>query len=491
LEVAFREEAELRNVLRQLEWGGAWLEVLVRRKIFSANDRLIAVLGLLATSVHHDRFQAAATAMVTEVASTLDCERVSIGFIRGQRCRLRALSHSASFNKKSNLIRAIEGAMDEAVDQQATVVYPARSDGPVQVTRAHAELGRDYGTGALCSVPFGNGSELLGAFCLERRTELPFDERTVELCEHVASVVGPVLDVKRLDDRWLIVKAWDALVTQARNLVGPRHVLLKLSASVLVLVTCFLIFAKGDYRISSDALLEGTVQRVIAAPMMGYVADANVRAGDIVAEGDVLCTLDDADLRLERVKWAGQRAQRVREYNEALAKRELARVRILAAQLDQADAQLALLDEQLARTRIVAPFDGIVVSGDLSQSLGAPVERGEVLFEVAPLDTYRVVLQVDERDITNISVGQNGHLALAALPNETHPFVVEKITPVSTSEEGLNYFRVEAHLEGDTAMLRPGMEGVGKIEVDERKLIWIWTHKFVHWVKMWVWSWWP
>ena len=37
----------------------------------------------------------------------------------------------------------------------------------------------------------------------------------------------------------------------------------------------------------------------------------------------------------------------------------------------------------------------------------------------------------------------------------------------------------------------PGMEGVGKIQVDERKLFWIWTHKLVHWMRMWVWSWWP
>ena len=34
-------------------------------------------------------------------------------------------------------------------------------------------------------------------------------------------------------------------------------------------------------------------------------------------------------------------------------------------------------------------------------------------------------------------------------------------------------------------------EGVGKIEVEERKLIWIWTHKLTHWLRMWVWSWWP
>ncbi|HEY5656336.1 MAG TPA: histidine kinase, partial [Myxococcota bacterium] len=104
---------------------------------------------------------------------------------------------------------------------------------------------------------------------------------------------------------------------------------------------------------------------------------------------------------------------------------------------------------------------------------------------------YRVIMKVDERDITQVAVGQGGNLALASMPHEAVPLVVEKITPVSVVEEGRNYFRVEAKAQGGIEMLRPGMEGVGKIQVEERRLVWIWTHKIVHWLRMWVWSWWP
>ena len=167
-------------------------------------------------------------------------------------------------------------------------------------------------------------------------------------------------------------------------------------------------------------------------------------------------------------------------------------MRILGAQIQQADAQIALIDEQLARSRIAAPFDGIVVAGDLSQSLGAPVERGDVLFQIAPLDAYRIILQVDEREIAPVKIGQAGELALAGSPDETLPMVVRNITPVSAAEEGANLFRVEASLDADSLVkLRPGMEGVGKIYVDERKLAWIWTHKIVHWMRMFFWRWWP
>ncbi len=131
------------------------------------------------------------------------------------------------------------------------------------------------------------------------------------------------------------------------------------------------------------------------------------------------------------------------------------------------------------------------MKGDLSQSLGAPVERGQVLFEVAPLESYRVIVEVDERDIADIAVGQRGELVLPSMPGDTFPLVVDKITPVSTAKEGRNYFRVEAHLENTSERLRPGMEGVGKITIDRRKLIWIWTHELIDWLRLKLWAWIP
>ncbi len=491
LEVEGRADAALRDLVQRLGWGVGWLEALARRKTFTSKARLVSVLELIATSLNHERFQAAATAVATELATMLACERVSIGFMKGHHIHLRALSHSAAFGKKSNLARALEGAMDEAADQLSTVLYPPRKDGPFQVTRAHAELTRGHGAAHVCTIPLTAGGKVLGALVLERPAGEEFDARTVELCEHAALLVGPVLDVKRREDRWLAEKALDSLTLHARNLVGPRHTALKLSVGGFVFVVLFLTVVRGDYQITTEAVLEGTVQRAMAAAIQGYVVEAPARAGDVVRKGAVLAALDDRDLKLERLKWASQRAQRLNEYRDAVAGHNRARAVVIQAQLEQAEAQIQLLDEQLARTKITAPFDAIVVKGDLSQSLGAPVERGNVLFELAPLDAYRVIMKVDERDITQVNVGQGGSLALSSMPHDPLPLVVEKITPVSVTEEGRNLFRVEARVTGGIEKLRPGMEGVGKIQVDRRSFGWIWTHKIMHWVRMWIWSWWP
>lgn len=131
------------------------------------------------------------------------------------------------------------------------------------------------------------------------------------------------------------------------------------------------------------------------------------------------------------------------------------------------------------------------MSGDLRDKLGAPVERGEILFTIAPFDEYRVALQVSENEISSIEVGQKGQLVLAANPDQVLPIRVEAITPVSTIADGKNTFRLEASLEGTPEFLRPGMQGAGRIEIEERSVGWIWTHELVQWLKLWLWSWWP
>ena len=495
LEVGPRPKHELQAVLRQLHWGAAWLEVLIRRtealKSAHVNERLQKVLDLVASAVEHERFHPAAMAFVTGLATSLECDRVSLGFVDRNHVRVSALSHSAAFGKQMNLVRAIGAAMDEAIDQHAVVVYPLPSEDAPLIVRAHEELARQHGAGTICTIPLGTNGKFFGGLTLERSEDKVFDQDTVELCEVMAEVIGPILEAKRKNDRWLITKAAEAFVAQLRKLIGPGHLILKLGAVVLAGLVIFFLFAKGDYRVTAPTVLEGVVQRVVVAPFEGYVAEAPVRAGDLVQQGKALCLLDDRDMKLERLKWSTEREQLLKQYREAMAEHDRAQIRIVRAKIDQAEAQLSLLDEQLARTKIVAPFDGLVVSGDLSQSLGAPVERGQVLFEVAPLDAYRLIVEVDERDITEIAIGQGGELVLSSMPGEAFPFKVDKITPVSTAKEGRNYFRVEARLEYSSQRLRPGMEGVGKVTINRRKLIWIWTHDIIDWLRLQIWRWWP
>ena len=71
-------------VINRIVWGCGWIEALLRRRSVSLGDRIGTVVELLATGLHHDRFQEAATAVVTELAGVFGCERVSLGFLKGK-----------------------------------------------------------------------------------------------------------------------------------------------------------------------------------------------------------------------------------------------------------------------------------------------------------------------------------------------------------------------------------------------------------------------
>jgi len=495
MEISGRDELALQAAMRQLQWGAGWLEVLLRRHADpgeAARLRVKLMLQLVGAFLMQRDFRDAATALVTDVASQLGCDRVTLASLERGRLRVEAVSHASQFDARSNLLTATVGAMTEALDQGEAVVHPSEREERLVVTHAHAELAQLAGGAAVASFPLTHNGRAVGALTLERAHGARFDAQTVELVEGLAGMLGPLLELQRTRHQSLPAHAAQKALDLRTRLFGPRHGGLKLGAAALVLLALFLAFAKGAYRVGADARIEGEIQRAITAPFQGYVREAAARAGDAVKKGQIMARLDDRDLRVERARLGSQREQLAQQYRDAMARQERSQVRIVSAQIAQAEAQIALLDEQLARTEVSAPFDGVVVSGDLTQSLGAPLERGQVMFEVAPLDAYRIVLQVGEQDIADVRVGQAGELVLTPMPGQRYPLKVVKITPVSTAKDGRNVFRVEAELGARAdERLRPGMEGVAKIEIGERHVAWIWTRRMVDWLSLKLWTWMP
>lgn len=471
------------DLLRELRWATPWIE---RRLARAAGDAvpgrdapLVEMVRRVAAAA---RFEDGARAAATDLAIAFGCERVSVGVADGGRTRLAALSHAAQFDPRLALPRALEAAIAEACLAGKPLLHPA-GDGQA-ASKALAALAQEGDGGCILCFPCG----VIG-FCFERREA--FNDEALRDIGSACTLLAALLDLQRVTQEPLARRAWSRAKAHAGHWFGPRAGRRRVVAASLVFVLAVLAFAEGEFRVAGDAVLEGSVRRVITAPFDGYVASAHARAGDVVKQGAPVAALDDRDLRLDRVRVASQHAQYARQIQEAAAKHDRGQMQILQAQVAQAEAQLQLLDEQLKRARLAAPFDGLVVSGDLSQTIGGAVKKGETLFEVAPLSGYRVVVQVDEGEIASVEAGQKGTLLLAAITDRSFAFTVTVVTPVARAREGRNTFRVEAALEGAPERLRPGMEGVAKIETGPRKLVWIWTHRFTNWLRLTLWSLWP
>ena len=499
LEAAHRPEAQVHALLRQLHWGVAWLHDLIHRRERTAEagkgERIGTAMEVVATALRRDRLQQVLLDVANHLATHMACSRVAIGLVNGATVKVAALSNAAWFESRAGIMTLYCAAMEDTLDARAVLRYE-RADAdteealPVRES-AHARLVRESGAQAVLSMPLTVGTECVAIVTLERDAQGAFDAADEAWLATVTGLLAAVIEQKRSAERGYLVRLGEDARALFARLFGSGHLVWK--AGALAALACVLLLAlvQIEYRVSAKTVVEGAVQRSAVAPFETFVAASMVRAGDVVDKGQVLCQLDDRELKLEQNRWRSERDQYSGKLREAMANHQLADIQILGAQLQQAEAQLALVTDRLARTTVRAPFDGVIISGDLSQLIGSPVEAGKKLFDIAPLQSYRVILQVDERDVRHLQAGQKGKLMISGVVGQPVALTVIKVTPVASAQDGRNFFRVEASLTDPPLHLRPGMEGVGKVDTGERGLWWILTHSFTDWLRLSLWTWLP
>jgi len=253
--------------------------------------------------------------------------------------------------------------------------------------------------------------------------------------------------------------------------------------------------------ISPSILASGSLahheQVMLSSEVIGKVAEIFVEEGDRVEAGQLVLRVDDrnflagfeqaeAAMRLNTIDIERQEVrignlERQFERSRSLFERdlvgeeefdtlrnqlELARIDLKSARerLAQAEAQLDQVNDQLSKTRIVSPINGVVTSLDIKVGETAIASStnipGSSLMTIAnPRSIYTEVL-VDEADVANLAVGQRAEIVAIAYPEQPIQGVVRYIANTAKAEptrQGLS-FTVEIDiLEAGDVVLRPGM----------------------------------
>lgn len=436
-----------------------------------------AALQLYARLLQSTSLQAAAQSLVVTLAQDFGLARASLGWHQHGRTRLLASTGIDRIDAAGELAEQLVGAMDEALEQSRTLAWPvADADGQAGVQPLRFELQTLQRTlgGAAAVLPLGHEGDAFACFCAERSSASTFTAAELQRLEQTLQLAAPALRwIQRAEWPWHRRAGFDFQQTLQR-LRQPRSRLRRrlLLATALVLAAAALL--PLPHEVTGRARLEGAEQRVLVAPSDGFVKTAHVRPGDRVAAGAPLLQLVEDDLQLERERWASQLAQHENAYAAAMAGADRVGTATSMAKIDEAQAQLALVDERLQRGRLAAPFDAVVIAGDLSQAIGAPVRQGDVLLTLASGGLQRVIVEIDETDIARVQPGQAGQLALSSLPWHGEDLVVERITPMARAADGRNIFEVQARLVAPSAALRPGLLGRASLVVGRRPPLWVW-----------------
>jgi len=483
-------------VLHAMRWASGWLIAALRRDLAFSEDRDRAkaslVLDAIGAVLEANSSRSAMLAACNLLARELDCAYVAIGrATQRRRMKVTALSDVSERPRETTHAQAIALAMSEAFYQEGSVLYPLRDSQDFMVAQHHAALLREAGMGELLSVALFSGAngKAIGALQLAKPAGESFSEQDLMVAEGVGAALGALIDEREQGERGVLRVLWQSSRQALGRLLGAGYLGRKLAVLTLAGLIAFFWYAKADFRVVAQSEIQGEIVRMMVAPFDGHIAEQFVRAGDIVQEGEPLLGLDQRDLQIELTRWLTDVGRYEGEYDQALAERSAATARIASANIEQARAKAELTQRQLDRAVLRAPFDAVVIEGDHSQSLGAAVRLGQQLFRLAPLDSYRVALEVEERDLDQVRIGQTGSLVLAPLPDQKFEFKLTQITPRMNAEGGRNFAIVEAQLTETSGDLRPGMRGIGKVQIEERLLIDVWTRPIIDWARLAIWRW--
>lgn len=461
----------------------------VRDQLESARhdvETLASALDLVTLLDGETKFAAAAMTLANELAARHHSQRVSIGWRRGAYVRVRAISHLEKFEKRMVVVQQLEAAMEEAADQDSEIVWPAPAESPL-ITRDHELYAAEQKPGHLATVPLRVDGRPVGAITCER-AESPLSLHELRHLRLAADHAARRLHVLECADAWFGARLARAARLRLAKWLGVEHTLAKAAAIAGAGLLLWAVVWPMDYRIEAAFALRGSETAVLSAPFDGFLGESRVEKGDTVAAEAVVATLDRTEIALELSAAEADTTRFEAEVQQARSEQKLAEMQIAQARADQARARRDILRMRLSRSEVKAPFDGVIVEGDLRERAGAPLKQGDALFRLARLDRMYVEVLVPESDIRDISAGASGSIAFASQPDRKFSVVIERIEPMALPRPQGNVFIVRCALPAQAeAWWRPGMSGVAKLDAGHRTPLWIATHRTLDYLRL---RWW-
>lgn len=221
--------------------------------------------------------------------------------------------------------------------------------------------------------------------------------------------------------------------------------------------------------IETNGTLEAENEVDLVARVSGPIISLEVEEGMMVQAGQVLARIDDREIRarvdisqvaLEEAKLAYERAKTLRE-SQLLSPEEYEQA---DTRLETARAQYEADTIQLGYTTIKAPFAGLIVARYID--LAEQVDPGSRLFRLSDFTPLLCPIQVPERDLPKLRLGQHAYLTFEAWPDERFDATVLRIRPVVDAATGT--VRVTLDVEG-RGRLRPGMFARVYVETETRE----------------------
>jgi hypothetical protein len=422
-----------------------------------------------------------AFALAASLRNRFGCEQAIIGFGRGATVKVIAVSGLDEVNERSAAVRLVRDAMGEAIDRGG----PILADGVSEVRyRVHRAWHEQAGGRPVVSVPMPAGGDGTMVVSLRRAGGMPFSSEEVSSITELVLPYAPAFEMLDRATRSVLTHARSSLRAHAAGLIKPGSWGRKAGYAAFLAGSLWFGFGTLPHTVSASAVVTPSVSRSLSAPFEAQLVSVLASPGDEVQAGQVLAVLDTGGLRIERERVAAELAIAGINEDRAIAASLPSEAAQARAERRRAEARLAEIDRRLGLAQIAAPFSGRIAAGDLRQRVGEHLPVGEPMFEIVQDSGWTVEIAMPQRVAGDLREGQAGAFATSARPESQAAVVLERIRPVPEPLGGRTVYVAEASLLETMPWLKPGMEGSARIQLGQRRVWWLATHRVADYLRM-------
>lgn len=451
---------------------------------------LHSLLHLLIDVNQAKNFNSSAYALVNGLVAASDqIDQVAIGWQEGEYIRIKTISHYDRFEKKTELVKAIESALEESADQRSSILFPDRSSDSSVIQIAHRQLKTQLEAKQIFTFPLYDSKGEVQASIMLVSWHHEFSIELLNAVSFISSLLFEPLERQKQKSDGVLVRSTRTLRSFSALMLGRQYVWTK-----LISIFLFLFFVWGfsmnlPHRVSAVSQMVTDSTQLMSAPYDGHLSEVQVTSGDLVETGQKLARLDIQELMLQLAELQAELQRAQGEVDKARAGVNLIDTKIAEARLSQVRARMQRTEYFLSQATLVAPFSGFIVGGERQELMGAPVRKGQIIFRIARIEGLYLLLQVSQDDIDFVKIGSSGEFALVSQPEVKYSFTVEQIIPVAKIQGAKGaHFEVKARFDQEPqSWWRPGMTGSAKVHVGEAPAFWVLSHKALNRLRMFLW----
>jgi len=221
---------------------------------------------------------------------------------------------------------------------------------------------------------------------------------------------------------------------------------------------------------TGTAPIEAFAEADVIAKVDGEIKVLHVEEGDLVAENQVLASLDGDRLRLELSESKARLQKLERDFNRnkdlqskgLISEGDFERIQY---DLEALQASYNLASLELDYTQIRAPIGGVISQRFVK--LGSTIKTGDPLYRVTSLDPLVAYMHVPEREFRQITAGQIAYINVDALQGPAVEATVTRVSPVVDPQTGT--FKITIEIQDDQRRIKPGMFGRINIVFDKHE----------------------